>query len=838
MIHFGGLDVPLKDLRYALRIFARSPGFTAVAILSLALGIGANTAIFSVMDALLLKMLPVKNPEQLVRTRGQLSYPAFQKISSHNDVFSGMFVDSYVYQASVRITEEGEQSNALMVSGNYCSVLGIQPAAGRCLTPEDDSVPGVGGPQGAVGMISYQYWQRRFVLDPGVLGKSIALNGSPIIIVGVTPPHFFGLDQTMSPDVTVPIMLQPRIDNRANTELWMHGDEGSTLSYDLTDRYGPPFVARLKPGVTITQAQAEINVLYQQILAARAGNNTDQRKRRENAEKKIELVEAGNGYESWEPEDRSLLLITMIGVPALVLLIACANVANLLLARAAARQNEVAVRIAVGAGRFRLVRQFLTESFLLALAGGLLGLVFASWGRRIMLAWITWLVSDFPFYTRAETDFRVLAYTAGTSLFAVILFGLAPALRASRTELAPLLKEGGRGLSAGRGWETGKVLVGAQVALSLLLLIGAGLLVRSVQNLRSFDSGYSRKDLYVAYVSFSGYKRPRAGTTVRQIWDHVATLPGAQAVAVTSNLPPWGRRFNISVEGSKSASEKEQMYADRFLIGPGFFKTLGIPLLSGRVIDARDDENTPKVCVVTTEFARVIFPGEDPIGRHFTFQRAGAEYAAEIVGVVKDINKADAKEKVWRAAFCPTLQDLPIDGALVLIRAAGNPSVAISELRQQFRMIDQNLFLDVKSLQSFSDGDLFLQRLAAGLSTAFALLALLLASVGLYGVMAYSVSRRTNELGIRMAIGAERSNIVGMVVRETMRLVGIGMAVGLAVAIVATRLVAASLFGVKPTDPLTICIAVVVMASVALLAAYVPARRAASVDPMIALRHE
>jgi predicted permease len=838
MIRSGWIEDFFKDTRYALRMFARTPGVTVVAILSLALGIGANTAIFSVLDALLLKMLPVLNPEQLVRTRGRLSYPAFLKISSHNDVFSGLFAYSYIYDASIRIGEQGEQSLVMLVSGNYCSVLGIQSAAGRCLTPEDDSIPGEGGLHGAVGIISYQYWQRRFALDRGVLGRSIIINGLSVLIVGVTPRHFFGLDQTISPDVTVPMMLQPRIDSRDNTELWAHGDEGSILNYDLTDNHGPPFMARLKPGVNLTQAQAEINVLYQRILAARVGSNLDERKIRENAEKKLELLRTGNGYEHWEPEQRTLLLITMVGVPALVLLIACANVANLLLVRAVARQNEVAVRVALGAGRFRLIRQFLTESALLGTAGGLLGLAFASVGRVLLLNWITSLATVFYFHTQAETDFRVFAYTAGTSLLGTILFGLAPALRASRTELAPLLKEGGRGRSGSRDWHTGKVLVGAQVALSLLLLIVSGLLVRSLQNFRSFDPGYSRKDLYVVYLPFSGYKGAQAGTTLRRLWDRIATLPKAEAVSVTPMLPPYFRHFNISVEGSKTVSEKESVYADRLLIGPGFFETLGIPLLSGRGISASDDENTPKVCVVTADFARAYFPGQDPIGHHFTFQREGAQHKAEIVGVAKDINKLNAMEKVWRAALCPTLQDLPIASTLVLIRAQGDPAVALNALRQQVRLVDPNLFMEVETIQESDDDDLFMQRLAAGLSTLFALLAQVLVSVGLFGVMTYSVSRRINELGVRVALGAKRRNIVGMVIWETMRLVGIGMIIGLAVAMSVMRLAASLLFGVKSTDPLTISVALFVMASVALLAAYIPARRAASVDPMVALRHE
>jgi predicted permease len=607
------------------------------------------------------------------------------------------------------------------------------------------------------------------------------------------------------------------------------------LKYDLSDDYGPQVMGRLKPGVTMAQAQAELNVVYQQILTARAGSHLDESKRRENAEKKIALQPGGNGSANFAPQQRALLLIVSLAVPGLVLLIACANVANLLLARAAGRQKEVAVRLAIGAGRSRLIRQFLTESLVLALTGGAVGLLLAGLGRRLLMAWLT---STLDFFSlQAQTDWRVLLFTLAISVAAALVFGVAPAFRSTSTELAPTLKEGARGSSGSRGWETGKVLVAAQVALSLLLLVTAGLLVRTVQNLRQFDPGFNRDNLYSITTNFFGYKGPQTGAMVKQIWDRVGSLREARAVGLGLEMVPFAHRLPISVEGYETQS-KQDMYAERMLVGPGFFDALSIPLLAGRPITIRDDENAPKVCVISSSMAQKFFPNQNAVGRHFTFERTGAQYRVEIVGVAKDIRRADAKEPIYRAAYCPLLQDLPLGGVVILVRTGSDPAPAIAAVRRQIQGIDRNLVLDVKTMYRQMDDSVFFQRFLATLAGAFSLLALLLACVGLYGVMAYSVSRRTNEIGIRMALGAGRWTVVGMVVREAMRLVGTGMLVGLLAAWAATRLIANALFGLSPMDPMTVVAAVLVLAAVALLSGYAPSRRAAKVDPVVALRHE
>ena len=823
-----------KDFRHSLRMLLANPSFTAVAVLSLALGIGANSALFSVMDALILRMLPVNNADELVKFRSQVSFPAYKKLRDNNKTLSGLFVfNGNLF--SISMGQEPEQVVGFMVSGNYFSVLGVKAAAGRLISPDDDRIPGTGGAEGPVAVISYRYWERRFSKDPAVLGKTAILNGIPVTIVGVTASDFYGIFQTFAPDVTIPIMLQPRIAPSVSTELWTHGDEGSILSYDLTDNYGANLMGRLKGGVTMSQAQAELNVLYQQILAQRAGSHLDESKRRENAEKKIELQAAGNGSNNFAPQQRALLLIITVAVPGLVLLIACANVANLLLARSAARQKEVAVRLAIGAGRSRLIRQFFTESLVLALVGGAIGLVLAAFGRQLILAWLN---SSLDFFSlQAQTDWRVLLFTLLISVVAALVFGVAPAFRSTNADLARTLKEGARGLSGGRGWETGKILVAAQVALSLLLLVTAGLLLRTVRNLQQFDLGFNRDNLYVVTTNFFGYKGPQTGALVKQIWDRVHSLPQARAVGLGLEILPYAHRMPVTVE-SYNGSAKADMYVDRMLIGPGFLDALGIPLLSGRDITIRDDEHAPAVCVVSSAMARKFFGNQNPIGRHFTFQRTGAEYQAEIVGVAKDIRKADANDQIWRSVYCPMLQDLPLGGVNVLVRTSGNAASVIAAVRRQIQMVDKNLFVDVRTMYRQMDDSVFFQRFLATLSAGFSALALMLACIGLYGVMAYSVSRRTNEIGIRMALGAGRGRVITMVVSETMRLVGIGVLIGLIVAWGVTRLVASALFGLSPMDPVTVVAAIVVLGAVTVLSGYAPSRRAAKVDPAVALRHE
>jgi predicted permease len=829
------LEDAWRDLRYGARLLVRSPGFTMVVVCSLALGIGANTALFSVMDAMMLRMLPVSRADEIVRLRTPLSYPAFRTIRDRAQALAGVSAFS-IFPASVRVDQDAEQAVAQMVSGNFYTMLGANAAAGRLLSPDDDRIPGVGGGDGPVAVISYQYWQRRFTLDASTVGRTIILNGVPVTIVGVAAPKFFGVLQTLSPDFTLPIALQPRVSPSTNTELWVHGDEGSMLTYDLTDEYGPSIVARLKRGVAIERAQAEVTVLYQQILAARGSTQSEeQQRRRERAEQNVELTPAGNGSGMFQPHDRNLLLIVMSAVPAVVLLIACANVATLLLARAATRQRELAVRMSMGSGRIRLIRQLLTESFVLAMAGGAVGLLIATWGRRVLLTWMSSRWGPF-FALQAETDTRTLIFTLAASITATLLFGTVPAIWASKTDLVSTLKNGGRGVAGGRGWEAGKILVAAQVALSLMLLVSAGLLVRTVRNLQAFDPGFDRKGLYLLHTMFLGYKGPQTGTLLKEVWDRMSSLQGARAVGISQEVPPGGRRLGVTIDGAVNLAQ-DRMYVDRLMVGPGFFDAMGIPILAGRAITPRDDEHAPNVCVVSAAMAHTFFGDRNAIGRHFTFKRTGAEYTVEIVGVAKDVKRPDPQGE-WRPVYCPMLQDLPTLNAVVLIRASGDASVVLAAARQQFREIDKNLFVEVLSMDRRLEDNVFFQQLLATLATAFGGLALLLSSIGLYGVMAYSVARRSNEVGIRMALGADRRSVVVKVVGETMTVVAAGVVVGLAAAWGATRLITSTLFGVTAMDPPTLALAIAAMMTVALLAGFIPARRAAAVNPLIALRQD
>ncbi len=776
----------IQDLRYGARMLLKNPGFTVVAVLTLALGIGANTAIFSLIDAVLLKMLPVKDPEQLVALatvtdtgdrRTSFSYPAFHDLRERNQVFSEIF--AYAGLAlNLSERDQTERVSSQLVSGNFFSGLGVKPFLGRVLSADNDKAPGAH----PVAMLGYNFWQRRFASDPSVVGKTIHLNGYPFTVVGISPPGFFGVEVGASPEVWVPMMMQPQL-SAGEDRLRMRNNFGIKL------------MARLKPGVDERQAQISTDLLNQQINSEATGISPGLRNFL--LKQHIELQPASKGLSTLRSQFKQPLLILM-GMVGLVLLIACANVANLLLARATTRQREIAVRLALGASRLRLARQLLTESLLLSLFGALLGLLFAFWATDLLVN----LVARSRFTLELQPDFRVLGFTLGVAVLSGILFGLAPAMQATRPDLNSALKNEIPTLAgSGSHFELRKLLVVAQVALSLLLLVGAGLFVRTLQNLKGIDLGF-RADkvlLFSMNPSLNGYK------------------------------PDQARNFYEPRPGQDMSTTAKK-------VEPGFFETMGIPLLMGRDFAAGDGPDAPKVAIINETLARSFWRNENPIGKRIGFESA----KPEIIGVIKDTKYRRLKEQIPRTVYVPFAQTgLRTTEATLHVRTAGDPTNVIASIRREAQALDKDLpVYDVRTFTDLVAESMSQERVIATLSSFFGLLALLLASIGLYGVMAYAVARRTREIGIRLALGARTGDVLKLVIRQGMALVAVGLFIGLAGAMALTRYIAGQLYGVGATDPATFAAISLLLTTVALLACYLPARRAAKVDPMIALRHE
>ena len=846
-------------------MLVKNPGFAAVAVLSLALGIGANTAIFSLIDAVLLKMLPVQNPQQLVLldwashgwpndimhglsgnmnqdksgrlTSTSFSYPAYEQIRAGNQVFSSVLaLAGNGSELNVGYNGEPRWSQGQLVSGTFFPTLGVQPVLGRVLTPDDDRIGA-----SAVAVISYGYWQRRFGRDPAILGRTITVNGVPVSIVGVGPPEFYGVQPGRAVDVWLSLHTQPQVEPR-----WSEGPPGAASLFEARDNWWVLIMGRMKPGMSEQQVRAELDVILQQSMATDVKPTT---KAETVPHLGVESGSKGLDYLRGEFSEPLFILMTVVG---LVLLIACANVANLLLARAASRQKEIAVRLAIGAGRWRLVRQLLTESVLLAALGGVVGLVLAFWGTDLLVAL---MASGRDAFSLSVTPSpRVLAFTAAVSLLTGVLFGLSPALRSTQVDLTPALKEsagtllgvtqGKRGLRLGLG----KTLVVTQVALSLLLLVGAGLFVRTLTNLENVNAGFDQRNLLLFGIdpTQDGYKGQRLVGFYQELTRRIKSLPGVHSVTMsTSTLIGGGVSINsVSIPGytpkpgQKNAVGELEAYFNR--VGPNFFETLGIPLALGRTIGEGDTEAAPKVAVVNQTFARQFLSGGNPVGRRIGFGDEKTAGDTEIVGVVGDAKYSDLRREVPPTVYVPCLQDLKWLGPINFeVRTVGDPMQMASAVRRVAQDLDSNLTLyQIRTQVDQINMSLFQERLFARLTSFFGMLAALLACVGVYGIMAFAAAQRTREIGIRMALGASRGGILGMVLRETCLLVAIGIAIGILVALGASRLISTLLFGLKPTDPLTISVAALLMVAAAVFAGYVPARRAARVDPMVALRYE
>ena len=849
-------DEMVQDLRYGVRMLLKHKALTAVAVLSLSLGIGANTAIFSLIDALLLKSLPVKDPQQLVvfsvtRQGGNdvtFSYSLFERFNQADHSFAGIIASNGGDKMRMSVDEPGaggllDSVRAEQVSGNYFSVLGVNAVAGRTLTEEDD---GASDSQ-PVAVISYDLWQRRFGLDPSVVGRKIILEQFPFTVIGVAPPGFSGFEVGGRPDVWWSLRMTSQV---------------------YPGRKWPPWLVvmgRLRPGVSVEQARAELDAIHRQRLNEIPPERLSKLTPTERSNyfaRRIELEPGGAGWTPLRKPFRQPLLILMI-VVSLVLVIACANVANLLLSRAAARRKEIAVRLALGAGRFRLIRQLLIESLVLAIIGGALGLLFAYQGAQLLL---TYLPQERPVFLNVSPDARVLGFTLAVSVLTGVLFGLAPALRATRLDLTTSLKENAGDGAGGSRLTLNKGLIIAQVALSLFLLIGAGLFVRSLQKLKSLDAGFERENVMVFEVDPGhGFSVLQQTSLYRQLLTRLEALPGARTASVSghpllNNMPTAGN--SVKVPGYTPPAG-EDTSCQLLWVGPKFFETMIMPLLEGRDHGPKEERSfeanpsehavgqsvqsatptggaSPLSAVINQTMARYFFGNESPLGKHFYFMSGSLkDQPFQVIGVVKDAKYKSLREAPRRAFYVSYFQD-PGSGALTfLLRTTGNPAGFGSVIERTVRELDPRLqVVGLKTMDDVVNESLAQERFVAQLAGFFSLFALLLACVGLYGIMSYAVTRRTNEIGIRMALGARSADVVGLVMKETMVLVAVGMAIGLGAAFAATRLIASLLYGLTPNDPVTMTGAAVLMMAVAALAGYLPARKASCVDPMTALRYE
>jgi predicted permease len=855
----------LADLRFALRTFARAPVFTTVAVISLAFGIGANTAIFTLLDQVLLRGLPVKEPGQLVLLtwRGShygsnwgsnsLSYPMYRDIRDQNQVFSGMLC-RFGTQLSMSHAGQTERVMGELVSGNYYDVLGVRAAAGRLISPEDDRLAG----QGAVAVLSYEYWQSRFSGDKNIVGQVIRLNSYPMTVIGVTQPRFYGVDLGYRPQIMVPVTMKKQM-----TPLWDDLEERRTRWLQV--------FARLKPGVSVDQAKASLQPIFKAIIntevQAPAFRTATKYTKDRFLASSIDLLPGAQGRPQFR-ERFARPLIVLMSIVGLVLLIACANVANLLLARATARQKEIAVRLALGARRGRLIGQLLGESVLLAVMGGLAGALLAFWLDKYLLSLIPQAAA--PLAINASPDLRVFGFTFLMSTLTGVIFGLAPAIQSTRTDLAGTLKDQAGSVTHSGAIRFRKGLVIAQVTLSLLLLIGAGLFIRSLRNLRSVNPGFrtSRLVSFAIDPALNGYPRQTTRDFLKNLHQKLGELAGVESVALSRIRLLDGNQSDSSVTvAGYSSKDGEDMSPWVNTISPSYFATLGIPLVAGREFASSDERSmiadefdwtkpdaqqkreeaemrfkgAPKYGIVNEKFAQHYFgSGAAAVGRRFGFGgNPGTKTDIEIIGVAKDTMYRGLRDPIPRQVFTPYLQNDWPGGMNVYVRTALEPEQMFRVIRTTVKLLDSSLpVFDMRSVEEQIDRSLMTERMIAMLSAVFGMIATLLSIVGLYGVMAYTVARRTREIGIRIALGAFGKNVVWMIMREVLVLTAIGVGVGLPAALVLMRYVQAQLYGLTPNDPTTIAAATGALIAVAALAGYIPALRASRVDPIRALRYE
>jgi len=839
------------DFRYALRTLRANPGYTAIAIASLALGIGVNTAIFSLVDQVLLWSLPARDPANLAQMEGGRStnYPFYREYRDHNQAFSGLLAGSHPIPSGVRAegASSVELGNLSYVSGNYFEVLGVGAAAGRVLNVSDDVKAG-GSPSI---VLSYNYWQRRFAGDPAVVGRKFAVNGQPLEIVGIAERGFIGIYNSQPPDAFLPLTMFP-VTTPLAAQIW-----------NTTAMHWLSVMGRLRPGISVSQAQAAMRVLWPQAVEAinDAAVKRGGKARKFDKEELITLKSGARGFIEGTQKGLDPLLALLIAT-GLVLLIACANVANLLLARASGRRKEIAVRLAMGATRPRLIRQLLTESAVLAVIGGIAGLVLATAGVQVLA--FTGIVDA---RHRFQLSLTVTAFSIAVTLATALLFGLVPALRATSTTLVDAIKDGTASSQSGARLRSGKFLVAAQVALSMALLIGAGLFIRTLHNLQNVDLGFQRENITLFDIDPSklGYSGHRLRTFYDQLLERARATPGVRSAALGGMTPMgnYAMSRTFSAEGYQPKPD-ERLIAYSNPVTSGYFTTLGIPMLIGRDFRPQDEPavtpadslfsalgrmsgggndktaNASRVCIINESLARHLFPDGGAVGRHLSNDdNYSLADAMEIVGVVKDIHNNGIREADDIGMIYIPSWSNGAEVRFLTVRAAGDAAPVIASIRASLRDLDANVpLLRTQTLEECVATRFSRERMIAWLCGFFGVLALVLASIGLYGVLSYAVNRRTREVGIRMALGAHRMDVIRMIVRESLVAVCAGMAAGIAAALALARLVEGMLFGVAPRDPLTFVVAACAMLAVALAASALPARRAARVDPTTALRYE
>ena len=823
----------INDIRYALRMLTKNPVFAGVVVLTLALGIGANAAIFSLLDQVLLQSLPVANPDQLAVLSvyeakepdgdSSFSYPMYQDLRDRNSVFSGVIARGGT-QMNVSYGDQTERVSGELVSGNFYEVLGVRPWAGRLFTQDDDRTPGAH----PVVVLSYRFWESRFNKDPDLIGKTILVNEHPMTVLGVTPPGFYGVDLSSNPDVRVPLMMTPVFNPLPLNKLQKRRNQWLSV------------MARRKADVSPQEAQASLNVTYQQIRQSEAeeliANGTKFNRDRFMAQR-IAAIPGDQGLRYLQKEMRTSLWL-LFGATCTVLLILCANLANLMMARATVRAQEITVRLALGASRLRLLRQWLTEGVVLSVLGGVVGIFIAFWIKAGLIAFIP---PDYRQNLNASFDWRLYAFILGVSILLGIAFSLAPAIQAARQVFAPGMRFESRSFTAGSkllSLRSGLILV--QVALSLPLLVSAALLLRTLQNLRALDTGFGKENVLLASVNpaLNGYAKERTAAFYDELMARTRALPGVKFASLASDSPISGGwdSNGIVVEGY-TPREGERMSCDVTYVSSDYFKSLEIPFLLGRDFDERDGLSAPKVVIVNEKMAKQYFgDASNALGK-----RIGLDEVPDrtIVGVVRDARYINLRESLRKHFYIPTKQDSTLANLTLHVKTSTDPNVVAEQLRGELKALDPHLPLyNIKTLSTEIDESLIQERLVTWLSVAFGLLATLLTAIGLYGVLTFSVARRTREIGIRVALGAQRRDVFRLIMIRGVILVGVGVAIGLGTSFAFSKLLSSLLFGVTPNSVSTMAGVSVGLIAVALLACYIPARRATKVDPLVALRYE